>query len=75
MKTVSYSKDAVRTLSRMPVDLGSPDPIQDHAVRKRSEDLANNVKALAGMKGYFRLRVGDWRVIFRNPATSLRSSG
>lgn len=27
--------------------------------------LANNVKALAGMPGYLRLRVGDWRVILR----------
>lgn len=26
---------------------------------------ANNVKALQGEKGYLRLRVGDWRVIFR----------
>lgn len=26
--------------------------------------LANNVKSLKGEPGYFRLRVGDWRVIF-----------
>jgi mRNA interferase RelE/StbE len=26
--------------------------------------LANNVKALKGATGNFRLRIGDWRVIF-----------
>ncbi len=26
--------------------------------------LANNIKAMQGMAGYYRLRVGDWRVIF-----------
>ena len=26
--------------------------------------LANNVSQLQGRDGYFRLRVGDWRVIF-----------
>lgn len=30
---------------------------------------ANNVKALKGAKGYLRLRVGDWRVIFRDDGT------
>jgi mRNA interferase RelE/StbE len=29
-----------------------------------SEELSNNVKALKGRDGHFRLRVGDWRVIF-----------
>ena len=28
------------------------------------ESLANNVKALKGMLGTRRLRVGDWRVVF-----------
>ena len=28
------------------------------------ESLAKNVKALKGEHGYFRLRVGDWRVVF-----------
>ena len=28
------------------------------------ESLANNVKAMQGAAGYYRLRVGDWRVIF-----------
>ena len=30
------------------------------------ESLAKNVKALRGEHGYFRLRVGDWRVVFRD---------
>jgi mRNA interferase RelE/StbE len=31
--------------------------------------VANNVKALQGKLGYFRLRVGDWRVLFRSDGT------
>ena len=64
MKTISYSKDAVRTLSRMPVNLARQ--IQSKITQYASDpkSLANNVKGLVGMKGYYRLRVGDWRVIF-----------
>ena len=63
MKAVAYSKIASRTLLRMP---------QNDAARIRSkvdqyaanpEALANQVKKLQGRPGY-RLRVGDWRVIF-----------
>ena len=63
MWSVAYTADAIRTLSRM-----------DRAVarRLRSKILAlardpkapnNNVRKLAGVAGY-RLRVGDWRVIY-----------
>jgi mRNA interferase RelE/StbE len=31
--------------------------------------LANNVKRLVGMDGIFRLRVGDWRVLFKDDGT------
>ena len=32
------------------------------------DSLANNVKALQGRAGHYRLRVGDWRVIFSESA-------
>jgi mRNA interferase RelE/StbE len=63
MWSVVYSAEALRTLARM-----------DRAVAKRlrgkilalaRSPLAtnNNVKKLAGIEGY-RLRVGDWRIIY-----------
>ena len=63
MWSVAYTADAIRKLSRM-----------DRAVarRIRSKILAlardpkapnNNVRKLTGVPGY-RLRVGDWRVIY-----------
>jgi mRNA interferase RelE/StbE len=64
MKRVVYSRDAVKTLRRMPantaqlirskVDLYAADPSAQ----------ANNVKMLRGEPGLFRLRAGDWRVLF-----------
>jgi mRNA interferase RelE/StbE len=63
MWSVDYSAEALGTLARM-----------DRAVAKRlrGKILAlarnpltpnNNVKKLAGIEGY-RLRVGDWRIIY-----------
>ena len=64
MKKITYSRDALKTLSRMPADAA-------HLIRAKIEQyaaepasLANNVKALKGATGYLRLRIGDWRVIF-----------
>lgn len=64
MKKVAYSKNAVKTLSRMPADLARQirSKIEQYASDPKS--LANNVKALKGLEGHYRLRVGDWRVIF-----------
>jgi mRNA interferase RelE/StbE len=63
MWSVDYSAEALRTLARM-----------DRAVAKRlrgkilalaRNPLApnNNVKKLVGIEGY-RLRVGDWRILY-----------
>ena len=63
MKSITYSKQAIKTLSRLP---------KNESVRIRSKLLqyaddpasqANNVTKLQGRDAY-RLRVGDWRVIF-----------
>ena len=65
MKPVIYSREATKTLRRIPVNTRQTiiGKIQQYATEP--ESLANNVKALKGNPGYFRLRVGDWRVIFR----------
>jgi len=70
MTTITYSKDAIKTLRRM------PRPVAQRIQRKiaaYAEDPAsqrNNVKALVGSE-YIRLRVGDWRVIMDDRGTVL----
>lgn len=60
---IEYSEDAFITLRRIPANISS-------TIRAKLERLAanpkapnNNVKPLKGRDG-FRLRVGDWRVIY-----------
>jgi mRNA interferase RelE/StbE len=62
--TIAYSKEAAKILQRMPrntaklirekLEIIASDPYADHA----------NAKKLQGREGY-RLRVGDWRVIYK----------
>jgi mRNA interferase RelE/StbE len=63
MKRVAYSKAALKTLRRIPA--GEAErimrKIDQYATEPASQ--ANNVKKLQGRDG-FRLRIGDWRVIF-----------
>ena len=63
MKTIAYSKSAIRTLRKLPANAAA-------RIRAKVEQYAadpaaqvNNVRKLQGRDGY-RLRVGDWRVIF-----------
>lgn len=62
MYSIEYTRDAVKALARMPRNL------RERVVSK-IEELARdpfgaaNVKQLVGQPGY-RLRVGDWRVIY-----------
>jgi len=58
-----FSRDAIKTLRRMPTNTA-------RLIRSKIDLLAqdpyaanNNVKKLVGRPGY-RLRVGDWRVIY-----------
>ena len=64
MKQIAYSKDALRTLTRIPANVSRliRAKIEQYATDPAS--LANNVTALQGMTGIYRLRVGDWRVVF-----------
>ena len=62
MYTLEYSKQAVRALIRMPATTAA-------TIRAKLLELvqyppaARNVKKLTGQPGY-RLRVGDWRVLY-----------
>jgi mRNA interferase RelE/StbE len=63
MWSVTYTSDALKSLSRM-------DSVIAKRIRSKILALAadphapnNNIKKLAGIEGY-RLRMGDWRVIY-----------
>ncbi len=64
MLQIAYSKAALRTLSRMPTNTSAliRSKVEQYASDPQAQ--ANNVKALKGEPGVFRLRVGDWRVLF-----------
>jgi mRNA interferase RelE/StbE len=65
MRRVSFSHDANKTFRAMPANQRRliVTKMEQYAADPRS--LANNVKSLKGNRGYLRLRVGDWRVVFR----------
>ncbi len=62
MKTVSYTKAAIKALRRMPVPTATLIKSKIDAYAADPSAVANNVKALQGRTG-LRLRVGNWRVI------------
>jgi mRNA interferase RelE/StbE len=61
---VRYTKSSLKTLMRMPANTARliQEKIQQYA--RDPASLANNVKKLQGREGEYRLRTGDWRVIF-----------
>lgn len=65
MKTVTYTRSALKVLRRMPANTAKliMGKVDQYAADPAS--LANNVKALQGREG-IRLRVGDWRVIMED---------
>lgn len=65
VKTITYSKAAIKVLRRMPNNtaISIRAKVQQYAADPAS--LANNVKTLVGRPG-IRLRVGDWRVIMED---------
>lgn len=64
MKQITYSRAAIKTLSRMPANTVALIRAKLSQYAADPASLANNVKALKNTDGAFRLRVGDWRVIF-----------
>lgn len=62
MYRIEYSKQSIRTLRRMPTNVAS-------LIRSKIELLARDPFAAAGVKklvgrNEYRLRVGDWRVLY-----------
>ena len=64
MKEISYSKEALRTLRKMPKNTSEHIRMKIEQYAADPVSLTNNVIQMQGYDGYFRLRVGDWRVIF-----------
>jgi mRNA interferase RelE/StbE len=63
VKRIAYSKTAIKSLRRIPVKEATRirAKIEQYAIHPAAQ--ASNVKKLQGRAGY-RLRIGDWRVIF-----------
>ena len=70
MKRVVYSRDAAKTLMKMPANLRRTVRAKIEQYAANPAALANQVRRLQGEPGY-RLRVGDWRVIFDQDRTSV----
>ena len=64
MRRIAYSKAALKTLSRMPANVSAMICAKIALLAADPATQANNVKALKGEPGVFRLRVGDWRVLY-----------
>ncbi|WP_363321897.1 type II toxin-antitoxin system RelE/ParE family toxin [Phreatobacter sp.] len=62
-RKVAYRKEALRVLRRMPANEARRVMQKIDQLAAFPEQLAPQVKRLQGRPG-FRLRVGDWRVIF-----------
>ena len=64
MKRIIYSKQASKTLARIPANEALQIRAKIAQYAEEPAALANNVKRLRE-NAYLRLRIGDWRVIFR----------
>ncbi|MGV3550014.1 type II toxin-antitoxin system RelE family toxin [Rhizobium sp.] len=62
-KKIAYSKQAIKTLSKIPANESTRIRSKLRQYADDPVSQANNVKKLQGRDAY-RLRVGDWRVIF-----------
>ena len=70
MRAVSYTRQALKALRRMPADTAQRIIAKIEQYAQEPETQANNVKALKGREG-IRLRVGDWRVIMNDDGVVL----
>jgi mRNA interferase RelE/StbE len=70
MHEICYSPRALKVLRRIPANLA--ETIRTKVVQVAADPFApnNNAKKLQGREGY-RLRVGDWRVIYKVEASQL----
>jgi mRNA interferase RelE/StbE len=71
MKQIAFSREAFKTLTHLPANGAKLIRAKIEQYARSPTSLANNVRMLKGEAGFFRLRVGDWRVIFREDATTI----
>jgi mRNA interferase RelE/StbE len=64
MRKIAYSKDALKTLRRIPANISATIRAKIEQYANDPVSLANNVIQMQGRPGYRRMRDGDWRVIF-----------
>lgn len=65
-KSISYGEDALKALRRMDRTTAKRIVAKIEQLAADPASLGNNVRALKGGAGLMRLRVGDWRVIYRD---------
>ena len=70
MKQLVYSREALRSLRRMPANRARLIRKKLRQYAANPEGLLRNVKPLAGGE-YLRLRVGDWRVVFKEDSATV----
>ncbi len=70
MREIAYTKDALKTLRGMPKNRSRLIVGKINQLAEEPAALANQVTKLQGRDGY-RLRVGDWRVIFTDDGAML----
>lgn len=64
MYTVEFSVKAIKSYLKMPLEIRQH---MDAKLKKIAEEpyaRNNNVQPIAGMKGCYRLRIGNWRVVY-----------
>ncbi|MDR3578566.1 MAG: type II toxin-antitoxin system RelE/ParE family toxin [Oryzomonas sp.] len=63
MYQIEYQQQAIKTLLKMPRDPARLIRAKIELLAKSPYSANNNVKKLEGIGGY-RLRIGDWRVLY-----------
>jgi mRNA interferase RelE/StbE len=70
MLKVEIERTALKSLMRLPVNIADVIESKIEQLASDSDNLKNNITRLVGTK-QSRLRVGDWRVIFRIDGSTL----
>ena len=65
MYDIEFSVKAAKTYSKLQAKLRANIDAKLILIAKKPYAKHNNVKPLKGMESCYRLRVGDWRVIYR----------
>ena len=65
MYKIVSTKQAAKTLRKLPMDRARFISGKIKTLASEPHSLASNVALLKGMRHCFRLRVGDWHVIYR----------